>query len=99
MVEQHLLKTRDVAVMLGVEMGTVYDYWERDLLPGFRLGGGDRGPLRFLEHEIVATLESWRAGTVPPDNMNGPATLQGPGPGTRGRTPHASRTLRPVYDR
>ena len=55
---EQLLKTRDVAAMLGVEMGTVYDYWERGELPGFRLGGRKGGPLRFRESEIVQWLET-----------------------------------------
>jgi Helix-turn-helix domain len=47
MAAEQLLKTRDVATLLGVETGTVYDYWERGELPGFRLGGRKGGPLRF----------------------------------------------------
>jgi predicted DNA-binding transcriptional regulator AlpA len=96
---EHLLKTRDVAALLGVEMGTVYDYWEAKLLPGFRLGGRERGPLRFRSDEIEAVLESWRGGTLPPVHMNGPAHLQVPGPGTGGKAPYAPRTLRPVNGR
>jgi predicted DNA-binding transcriptional regulator AlpA len=96
-VAERLIKARDVAVLLGVEVGTVWDYWERGDLPGFRLGGCKGGPLRFRETEIVEWLETTcRGGTVPFDNRNGPAALSRPGPGTGGRSSHAPRILRPV---
>lgn len=93
-----LLKARDVAGLLGVEMGTVYDYWERGDLPGFRLGGRRRGPLRFRQSEILERLEDWR-GTVRGDNQHAPATQERPGAGTGGISSHAPITLRAVDDR
>jgi hypothetical protein len=38
------------------------DRWEAGDLPGFRLGGGRRGPVRFRASECEAVLESWRRG-------------------------------------
>jgi excisionase family DNA binding protein len=95
---ERLLKTRDVAELLGVEMGTVYDYWERGMLPGFRLGGRKGGPLRFRQSEIEEWLEtSCRPGHTVPDNRIGPATRErAPGQGTGGISSHARRILRPV---
>jgi len=98
MAAEQLLKTRDVATLLGVETGTVYDYWERGELPGFRLGGRKGGPLRFRESEIEAWLEERCRATVPFDNRSGPAALTRPGPGTRRATPHAASILRPVRE-
>jgi predicted DNA-binding transcriptional regulator AlpA len=97
MTREPLLKTRDVAAMLGLEMGTVYDYWERGELPGFRLGGRKGGPLRFRQSEIEQRLETWRAGTVPGDNSDDPRDASSArGPGTREETPHAPTILRAV---
>jgi predicted DNA-binding transcriptional regulator AlpA len=79
MTADRLLKPRDVAVTLGLSMATVLDYFERGILPGFRMGGRKGGPVRFWESEILATIESWRVGTVP-GNVNGPATLSRSGP-------------------
>jgi predicted DNA-binding transcriptional regulator AlpA len=92
-----LLKTRDVAAMLGLEMGTVYDYWERGDIPGFRLGGRKGGPLRFRRAEIEQRLESWRGGTVAGDNSDDPRDASSArGSGTGGGAPYAPRILRAV---
>ena len=57
-----LLKAHEVAELLDVSPATVLDWWQAGRLPGFRVGGGARGKVRFRETEIEATLESWRRG-------------------------------------
>lgn len=89
-----LLKARDVAVRLGVEMSTVLDWHQQGKLPAIRLGGGVRGPLRWPEDEVEAALRKWHTGGIDSD---GPAPPRGrPGPGTGVGGSHAPRTLRPV---
>ena len=51
--------------MLGVSMATVLRRFKRGQLPGFRLFGEERGPLRFRVSEVEALLETWR--NVPRD--------------------------------
>jgi excisionase family DNA binding protein len=79
---ERLLKTRDVAELLGLEMGTVLDHFEAGDLPGFRLYGRKGGPVRFRLSEIEEWLESrcrvgYRAGN---DRGDGPAPQRRPGP-------------------
>jgi hypothetical protein len=57
-----LLTARELAERLGVSADWVLDHWEADELPGFRLGGGKRGPVRFRWSEVELVLESWRRG-------------------------------------
>jgi excisionase family DNA binding protein len=98
-VSEALLKARDVAELLGLEVGTVLDYFERGELPGFRIGGRVGRPVRFRLSEIEAWLEtSCRVGIIPPTTENAPATRKRPGAGTGGMSSHARRSLRPVHD-
>jgi len=68
-----LLKTRDVARNLGVEMATVLDWCQQGKLPFLRVG--HRGAYRFRQTEIDAWLETWRGGT-PPTETRKPTVLQ-----------------------
>jgi predicted DNA-binding transcriptional regulator AlpA len=78
---ERLLKARDVADMLGLEMGTVLDRFEAGDLPGFRLYGRKGGPVRFRLSEIEQWLEDHcRVGYGVEDNINGPAPHGRPGP-------------------
>jgi predicted DNA-binding transcriptional regulator AlpA len=78
---EKLLKARDVADMLGLEMGTVLDRFEARDIPGFRLYGRKGGPVRFRLSEIEQWLEDQcRVGYAPEDNINGPAPRRRPGP-------------------
>jgi excisionase family DNA binding protein len=98
-VSEPLLKARDVAELLGLEVGTVLDYFERGELPGFRLAGRVGRPVRFRASEIEKWLEtSCRVGTIPADDINAPATRRRSGAGTGGTSSHARRSLRPVHD-
>jgi predicted DNA-binding transcriptional regulator AlpA len=59
MTGERLLKARDVADLLGLEVATVVDRFQRGDLPGFRLYGNRPGsPLRFRLSEIEAWLET-----------------------------------------
>jgi excisionase family DNA binding protein len=95
-VSERLLKAREVAELLGLELGTVLDYFERGELPGFRLGGSVGRPVRFRSSEI----EEWLLTTCRVDgkmgieSRNGPAARERPGPGTGGVGSHARRRLR-----
>lgn len=85
-----LLKARDVALLLGLEVGTVLDRFEAGDLPGFRLYGRKGGPVRFRASEIEAWLDtSCRVGTI---NGNGPGR---PGPNTT-RSSNAQGRIRAV---
>ena len=53
---ERLLKTREVADMLGFRPATIQGWYERGLLPGFRVGGR----LRFRESEVEQWLEEKR---------------------------------------
>ena len=94
-----LLKARDVADLLGLEVGTVLDYFERGELPGFRIGGRVGRPVRFRLSEIEEWLES--ACRV---NMSAHMTSAGatrstrPPAGQRRVTSNAGTSLRPVHD-
>lgn len=90
-----LLKARDVAEMLGLELDTVLDRFQAGDLPGFRLYGRKGGPVRFRRTEIEQCLDAWRHGTMPP-HINDPAAPKRPGSGTGGISSHAQRILRPV---
>ena len=57
-----LLTARELAERLGMSTDWVLDKWEAEELPGFRLGGGERGPVRFRWSEVEAVLETWRRG-------------------------------------
>jgi excisionase family DNA binding protein len=57
-----LLTAAEVAEMLGLSADTILDRWQADELPGFRIFGGKRGPVRFRQSEIEALLETWRRG-------------------------------------
>ena len=62
-----LLTARQVTDRLGMSTDWVLDKWEAEELQGFRLGGGERGPVRFRWSEVEAVLETWRRGpAVPP---------------------------------
>jgi excisionase family DNA binding protein len=55
-----LLKASQVAELLGVTMPTVLAWWRRGILPGYRLGGGGRGPVRFSQLDVDEKLAEWR---------------------------------------
>ena len=54
-----LLTTRDVAALLGLSPEAVLRRWRAGEVPGFRLASN---VLRFDEDEIMAWLDSLRAG-------------------------------------
>ena len=60
-----LMTARELGEFLGISTATVLDWWEAGRLPGFRLGGGERGPVRFRLSEVEAKLERWRRGPKP----------------------------------
>lgn len=94
-----LLKARDIAEMLGLEMGTVLDHFENGDLPGFRLYGRKGGPVRFRLSEIEEWLEKQcRVADTASDNQNGPAARKRPGPGNGKDASDARRILRPVRE-
>jgi predicted DNA-binding transcriptional regulator AlpA len=88
-----LLKARDVAARLGVEMCTVLDWHQQGKLPAIRLGGGTRGPLRWPEDELEAALRRWHTGS---DHGHAPAPLAQPGAVTEGASSREHPRLRPV---
>ena len=53
-----LLTARQVAELLGFAPATIVDWYEAGKLPGFKVGGR----LRFRESEVLAWLETKRAG-------------------------------------
>ena len=96
---ERLLKARDVAQLLGLEVATVVDHAQAGDLPGFRLYGRKGGPLRFKRSEIERVLETWRFGAdTPSDNSKAPAARERSGADTGGVS-DATRTLRPVGER
>jgi excisionase family DNA binding protein len=63
-----LLTTSEVAFLLGVKPNTVYIWWSKGIIPGFRLPtGGPQGPLRFDRAEIDAWIRSGRGGSTMPE--------------------------------
>ncbi len=52
-----LLRVPEIAAILGVHEATVYDYLNRGILPGFRVGRGKGTPWRMRRE----TLERWLA--------------------------------------
>jgi excisionase family DNA binding protein len=93
---ERLLKARDVAELLGLEMSTVLDRFQRGELPGFRLGGKG-GPVRFRLSEIEEWLEtSCRPSTISRNPHKSPAAPKRPGHGSGGERSSATRILRPV---
>lgn len=65
MTGEPFLTASDVAKLLGVSAATVLDRWEAGELPGFRLFGGERGPVRFRLSQLEAEFEKWRRGPTP----------------------------------
>jgi excisionase family DNA binding protein len=92
---ERLLKAREVAELLGLELATVMDRFQSGDLPGFRLYGRKGAPVRFRASEIDAWLDERCRVRVEGDNAHGPAPSRRPGPGTGGQS-HASQTLRGV---
>ena len=90
-----LLKVRDVARLLGLEMATVLDHFEAGDLPGFRLYGRKGGPVRFRESEIEAWLDGCRHGVRSPDLVNGRQRSHAPAATPEDKS-DARRILRPV---
>jgi excisionase family DNA binding protein len=66
-VTEGLLTARELAELLGMSRDWVFDRWEAGDLPGFRIGGGARGPVRFRLSEVEAVLETWRRGPAVPE--------------------------------
>lgn len=91
-----LLKARDVAELLDLEVATVVDHAQRGDLPGFRLYGRAGGPLRFRLSEIEDWLQRCRFGNVQGGKRNGSAPRQRPEPDTRRERPRATPTLHPL---
>lgn len=54
---EQLMKARDVAAMLGLEVDTLLDHFQRGEVPGYRLYGRKGGPVRFRLSEV----ERWLA--------------------------------------
>jgi excisionase family DNA binding protein len=54
-----LLKPADVARQLGVSRSWLYEAARQGRVPCLRLGGDD-GPLRFSEQDLIAWLEQGR---------------------------------------
>ena len=52
--DESLMKARDVAELLGLDVKTVVEHFQRGDLPGYRLYGRKGGPLRFRRSEIEA---------------------------------------------
>lgn len=94
-----LLKARDVAELLGLEMATVLDRFEAGDIPGYRLYGRKGGPVRFRESEIHEWLEtSCRPVMLPGDHENGGPRSRRARPAPGRSVPDASRILRPVRE-
>lgn len=55
---ERLLTAREVAGLLGISSHTVLDWFEADVLPGFRLHGR---VVRFRESELVAWVDAQRS--------------------------------------
>jgi len=55
-VTERLLRTRELADVIGFSPATVQDWFEAGTLPGFRIGGR----LRFRMSEVEAWLEERR---------------------------------------
>lgn len=94
-----LLKARDVAELLGLELATVVERFQRGDLPGFRLYGNRPGsPLRFRLSEIEAWLEN---DCRPDDNPVRQQEMPRSDENARGPAPEvksdATRILRPVH--
>jgi excisionase family DNA binding protein len=53
-----LLKAKQVADLLAVDVDTVYKLAERGILPSVRLGDGYRAPVRFPKEELAAWVKS-----------------------------------------
>ena len=60
MTDDRLLNAREVAERWGVTANTVLDRWQAGELPGIRIFGSERGPVRFRLSEIIALEQSWR---------------------------------------
>jgi excisionase family DNA binding protein len=63
-VSERLLRAREVAELLDVDVKTVTEWFRAGLIPGFRVGGR---VLRFRESEIEAWLDASRG----PNTMRG----------------------------
>ena len=55
---EQLVTARQLAELLGFSSATIVDWAEADKLPAFKIGGR----LRFRESEVLAWLETQRAG-------------------------------------
>jgi hypothetical protein len=64
---EHLMKARDVAAMLSLEVDTLLDHFQRGDVPGYRLYGRKGGPVRFRLSEVERWLNDvCRVGEPPP---------------------------------
>lgn len=91
---EDLLRVRDVARLLGVEMATVIDYCQRGLIPFIKLGGTPHGRYRFRPSEIEETLRTWAS--LSDVNENGAAAPKRPAPDIEEESPDAQGILRPI---
>jgi excisionase family DNA binding protein len=57
-VTEPLLTARELGLLLGFSAATIVDWAEANKLPAFKIGGR----LRFRESEVLAWLETKRAG-------------------------------------
>jgi excisionase family DNA binding protein len=96
-VNDPLLKAREVADLLGVEMGTVVDWALDGKLPFVRLGGTPRGRLRFRRSDVEEAIQRWtRAPDTLSDDIQGPASTSDPGRGNGKVGSDARRSIRPA---
>ena len=94
-----LLKARDVAELLGLDVKTVVEHFQHGDLPGFRLYGRKGGPLRFRASEIDAWLEeSCRPTTLQGHIKEGRRQQKASRPVALEVSPVTERILRPVRD-
>lgn len=88
MMAERLLKAKELAPLLGVEVGTLLDWWQAGLIPGYRLGGRKGGPIRFRLSEVEATLEGWHENTgMLTDHKKWPGDVATPQARQEGDTP------------
>ncbi len=59
----------EVAAALGMSMTWVYRQWRTGRLPGYRIGNGDQGALRFWWSEIEPLLQARRRGPSDPQRL------------------------------
>lgn len=84
--DRYLLKPAEVALRLGVSRSWLYDAAKEGRIPCIRLGGDD-GPVRFLEADLVAWLACTRQDWLPGERVckTAPRASESRSEGTRSR--------------